>query len=582
MTIGQSDLVDYYIQLERRVGRLERTSSAANNQNDTTFVGTLDVTGVNVASQTVVAYGADYQVYINMGWTAPSFDSNVITDDELIGYYTSFTKDGTNWTAESFTDTTTATIGPLAQGQSIVFRVRAVTQKGTLGDYATASFSTTLDNVAPAQPSTPTATPYLGQVRVYWDGLTVTATAMPADMVACEIHIDTSSITFTPSAATLVDVFYPGGGYYTITDLVYGTTYYVRLVAVDQVGNRSPSSTGTSVVPVQAADGDIASVGIGKLIAGTLSADMTVSARIKTSNAGARVEMSSAGILAYNSSEVQTVNISASTGSATLTGKVQTGTTGDRIIMDASGYSNPTIAFYPASGTNYSFINAASDILGMNSQSGTVSSTSVRTRCILGYNGAALEQINATTQATFGGQVSVGPDIIDVILNRTGNISVVAYDGNIYLQAVGTIALGNGDTDNIIQSGSIYERTSTFTANVGIATSPYGVFYRITSTAKNKREIEPAEDFTEGFLQMRPVTYYDREQYEANGNSSEGLSQLLGLLAEDVYRLPGIGHLLTEKNKEGHPESVNYDRGWLTMVPVVQMLLKDYLDRRAA
>jgi hypothetical protein len=290
MALGQADLIDYYMQLERRIARLERTSTVANNQGDTAFVNALTITGLSIASQTVVAYGTDHQVYVNMGWSAPTFDSDVITDDELIGYYTSFTKNGTNYTAEAFTNTTDATIGPLAQGQSITFAVRAVTQKGTLGPYATSTFSTTLDNVAPAQPSTPTASPYLGQLRVFWDGLTVSATAMPEDLVACEIHISTSSITFTPDPSTLVDVFYPGGGYYTITDLVYGTTYYVRLVAVDKVGNRSPSSTGTSAVPVQAADGDIASLSIGKLVAGNLYADMIVSARIKTADSGARVE----------------------------------------------------------------------------------------------------------------------------------------------------------------------------------------------------------------------------------------------------------------------------------------------------
>src|SRR3954463_11329551 len=146
MAIGGNDLVDYYMQLERRVARLERTSSVSNSQSDTTYDGTLSITGLTVQSQQVVAYGSDFQVYINFSWNALSIDPNVITDDPFIGYYTSFTKNGTDYTAENFTTDTNAMVGPLAQGQTITFRVRAVTQKNTFGAYASTSATTTLDN----------------------------------------------------------------------------------------------------------------------------------------------------------------------------------------------------------------------------------------------------------------------------------------------------------------------------------------------------------------------------------------------------------------------------------------------------
>jgi hypothetical protein len=569
MALGQLDLVDYYMQLERRVGRLERTSSVSNNQSDTTFVGTLTISGLNVASQTVVAYGSDYQVYINMGWSAPSFDSNVITDDELKGYYISWTKDGTNYTAEQFTDSTSATFGPMAQGQSITFRVRVVTQKGTLGPYASTTFSTTLDNTAPAQPSTPVASPYIGQVRVYWDGLTVSATAMPADMVACEIHISTSSITFTPTVATLVDVFYPGGGYYTITDLSYGTTYYVRLVAVDQVGNRSPSSTGTSVIPVQAADGDIASLNIGKLVAGTLSADMTVSARIKTANTGARVELNSSGLQAYNSSNVQTVDIDASTGNGTLTGKIQTGLTGTRIIIDPSGFGLPTIAFMPASGSNYAFINAAGDLLGMNSQQGTVSGTTTYSRIILGSNSGAFMQVDAT-QTIWGGNITVGAAGIDMYTSggTSRDISITCGSGG-NLTLAGNLPT-TGNTPNVYQpsGGSIQQSTSSRTVKTNIEDLEY-------------------KDLFEGMKALRPIIFHDKRDWETyEGNSDKVLPQI-GLIAEEVEEIPQpLRDLLYVKNihVDGTvlPPGVAYDRIGVLLLPFVRTLWEDYQNRNAA
>jgi hypothetical protein len=401
--MSPADIADYYLQLERRVARLERTSTVANSQSDTSFVGLLNVTGLTISSQTVVAYGTDFQVYLKFTWTAITLDSNVITDDPLRGYLTSWTKDGTNYTNELFTTSTDATIAPLAQGQNITFRVRAVTQKNTYGAYATVNVTTTLDNVSPGQPSTPTAVPYLGQVRIFWDGLAVGGGAMASDTVGTEIHMSISSITFTPTTATLIDVFYPGGGYYTVTGLTYGTTYYFRLVAVDKVGNRSVVSTGVSCVPVQAADGDIATVSIGKLIAGILIADMTVSARIKTANTGARVEMNSSGFQAFNSSNTQTVNISASTGNATITGAFQTGLTGQRIIIDSSG-TYPTIYMYDSTTSNYAYINSPGSGIGVNSSS-SVAGSGTYSRLFLNPTALSLEVVTYSAVVATGGRV---------------------------------------------------------------------------------------------------------------------------------------------------------------------------------
>jgi hypothetical protein len=111
----------------------------------------------------------------------------------------------------------------------------------------------------------------------------------------------------------------------------------------------------------------IANVSVGKLTAGILSADMTVSARIKTADTGARVELNSAGLQAYNSAGTLTVDVQAASGAATLTGKFQTdfdSSTTPHIMMQNSG-DRTTIWFMDNSGLgtsgNAAFMNTPAD-----------------------------------------------------------------------------------------------------------------------------------------------------------------------------------------------------------------------------
>ena len=136
-----------------------------------------------------------------------------------------------------------------------------------------------------------------------------------------------------------------------------------------------------------------------------------------------------------------------------------------------------------------------------------------------------------------------------------------------------TIDLGTGNASDVVRSNSIYARTSTFSANVGIATSPQGVFYRLTSSERYKVQIKPAQFDTETVLALAPVTYYDRGQVDAQDGTVAGLSQQLGLIAEQVHAIPGIGPLLTELDADGRPESVNYDRVGVATLVVVRDLV---------
>lgn len=151
---------------------------------------------------------------------------------------------------------------------------------------------------------------------------------------------------------------------------------------------------------------------------------------------------------------------------------------------------------------------------------------------------------NANLQTGDGHYVSV---------NDSGGLG-----GGVYLS--GDIIYIGDPSGNNVRSDAIYNNTATFTANVGIATTPVGRLYRLTSSARYKVEIAEAAPPVAGLLDLVPVTYYDRGQAEAAGGSTDGLSQQLGLIAEQVAAVPGWGPLLVEVDEDGDPESVNYER----------------------
>lgn len=94
----------------------------------------------------------------------------------------------------------------------------------------------------------------------------------------------------------------------------------------------------------------------GAITAAKLAADMVLANRIIAGNPlGNRVELHpTAGIQAYNGSNVRTVYIDAQTGSFSAVGSISTGTTGSRISMNTGGTEPDRIRFYPsATGGGY-------------------------------------------------------------------------------------------------------------------------------------------------------------------------------------------------------------------------------------
>jgi hypothetical protein len=428
---------DYIRNLERRIARLERSTNGLDSDPTPVFVASLNITGLALQAQTVTPDQDGYKVFLRFGWNAVTTDPNAINKDEPDVYLVSASTDGVNFTAETPTTGTSATIGPVPQGLSITFRVRVRTKKGVYGNYSSLTVTSTSDNVAPGQPSTPTMQPYLGQLKIHWDGLSSLATAMPADFVYAEVHLSTSSATFTPSATTLIGTILRGGGDWIATDLTYGTTYWTRLVAVDSVGNRSSTSVAASAVPEQIVNGDlgansvataniqnlavnnakIADLSVGKLTAGTLSVNVTVSGRFATALSGARVEINSAGLQAFNPAGNKTLDVASATGNAVLVGTFRTAFSGSgqpHTVMQDSG-DRTTMYWYDATELNPAFMNTPADPDGVprwgvnggqfNYFANTIPS---RQRVFLNNKfGLAMETIRTSNNLAIGGRLAL-------------------------------------------------------------------------------------------------------------------------------------------------------------------------------
>lgn len=286
---------------------------------------------------------------------------------------------------------------------------RTVGSTGEVSDWSITFPVTTInDTTPPPVPSTPVVSPHIGQLKVSWDGLGVASAPMPLDFAFVEIHASSTN-GFTPSTSTLKGTL-EAKGEGLVAGLTYGTQVYVKLVSVDLVGNRSAASAQATGTPVRVSgidvealaiatthlgdgavtglkiadatitsakigtaqilnanianlavdDAKVANMNVGKLVTGTLNADVTVSSRIKTSDTGARVEINSAGLQAYGSGGVQTVNVSSVDGSVQITGAFKTGFAGggSAFLEMTDSVDRSTIKFFEQTGSRSAYINS--------------------------------------------------------------------------------------------------------------------------------------------------------------------------------------------------------------------------------
>jgi hypothetical protein len=302
-------------------------------------------TGLSLSTFAVNDPRGGLSAVIRASWTAPTLntDGSVITD--LTSYWVRWRVLGRPAWQASAVGVTQFDI-PVLIDTDYEVQVAAVDRTNHTSAFtASVTIHASVDTVAPNAPSDPAVTSYLGQLRIAWDGKDNTGAAMPNDFNRVDVHVSATT-GFTPSTATLVASLSTAGVAYATAP--YGVTRYVKLIAYDNAANASAASGQVSGATTQVADGDVAALSVGKLTAGIMSADVTVSGRFATALTGARVEMNSLGFQKFDALSNLLVSITGT--DALLTGIYKTALTGRRIEIGAAG-SSGRVQFYAPDGT---------------------------------------------------------------------------------------------------------------------------------------------------------------------------------------------------------------------------------------
>lgn len=197
------------------------------------------------------------------------YQSQVATDDAFVAVVADVDVAGS---------ATHVVVPGLTPGQQVWTRVRAVDAAANAGPWSLTATTTPGEaTVAPSDGAAPAASPAVTAVRggpgyllAEWDEVA------NADPLVYDVHLGTAS-TFVPAAATLVGS--AGGTAHFIRAtgtgdaLVYGTTYYVKIVARDEDGSAPAGAAGSGQM-VKANTADIA---VGAITAASaIIADATI------------------------------------------------------------------------------------------------------------------------------------------------------------------------------------------------------------------------------------------------------------------------------------------------------------------
>ncbi|MEU9888018.1 fibronectin type III domain-containing protein [Sphaerisporangium sp. NPDC051011] len=234
-----------------------------------------------------------------------------------------------------------AVIGDLSPGVTYDFRIRAVDQADNAGAWsATVSAMANPDTIPPSTPAAPTVAASLIALQVtHTLGKASGGTwNLELDLDHLEVHVGATA-GFTPDATTLRGKAAATAGMMqaeiaavATVPATETTVRYVRVIAVDQSGNRSAPSAAVTATALLIDDAHISDLTVSKVTAGTISANWLLGASIRTASSGARVELNSTGLHGFNAGGIETVSL-LNTGSFTL----RTGTSGARVVIDASG-----------------------------------------------------------------------------------------------------------------------------------------------------------------------------------------------------------------------------------------------------
>ena len=198
-------------------------------------------TGVVVSSDPYLGPGGFVQAAVTIGWAAPLLNEDGTLFQDLDHYEIYERAFGVNKARLAGTSTDEEwTNSPYVAGGNYYFSVVVVDRSGNRSAATTeVGHGMATDLTPPQAPSAPVVTANLGPLlQVKYNGLPSTG-SWPGDLDYVEVHASTVN-SFTPTSATLTGRLY-GAGIANVPS-AYGVVTYVRLVAVDKAGLKSPAS----------------------------------------------------------------------------------------------------------------------------------------------------------------------------------------------------------------------------------------------------------------------------------------------------------------------------------------------------
>lgn len=328
---------------------------------------------------------------------------------------------------------TTAQLQDLSPGVGYDVQIRAVDKAGNMGAWSgTTTFVASSDNLPPSTPSAPSVAASRIAVQVTHQlGKSSGGTFnLESDLHHLEIHVDYEP-GFTPSDETLKAKISATAGMIQAQIPVVATVQveetsarYVRVVAVDQTGNKSGPSDAASATALLIDDAHISDLTVSKVTAGEITASWVMAGEIKTADTGARARISADGYELYNTAGTRTLFADASNGDVSIIGQLVSGTSGKRLEINPTATLLPEIRFYPNSGSDFGFINgvsAGSDVnLGMNSSPFDDGGVNCTSRVYLTTTAARLEVVRSDNEDRRGGFAIAQPGAFSAGYHRGG------------------------------------------------------------------------------------------------------------------------------------------------------------------
>jgi hypothetical protein len=446
-----------------------------------------DTTAITDGSFYEIQYRLDVGAVLNVTWA----DLAALEWDDLNTWDEPILADNIQWQSVIVGwGETSAVIHELATGTAYDFRIRAVDIGGNQSDWSVVtSLTTKEDDIPPSTPAAPTVAGSLIAIQVTHELGKATGGSfnLENDLAALEVHYSYDN-GFTPTDATKAGILRANQGMMISEVPAVGTfpiaeteAVYVRVVAVDQSGNRSSPSNTASVTAELIDDSHISNLTVTKLLAGTISSNWILGASIRTAEEGARVELGPSGMMAFNSDGEQTVNIG-SDGNVSIIGSLASGETGRRIEINPPDATHPEIRLTPEAGGTYAYLRAYDTDYGDSEGNPVILSTNEWTgddgdgihtyeaRLWMASGPAAGLSIQNLYDESVISDFNVGPGYMQFVAISTDGLSQTSM----FMSESGVGFFSDVDIDGKLTTNDWYTSRLTV-SNVGTGNTPAGV-----------------------------------------------------------------------------------------------------------